>query len=54
VTTKKSSNSPEVKTFRVNLAADLHKRIKIQAAKEERTIQEFVTEALKVYLKGRR
>ena len=54
MTTRKPPDPKELKTFRVNLPADLHRQIKIQAAKEDRKIQELVADALEAYLKKRR
>ena len=42
----------EIKVIQMrNFPADLHKRAKIQAAKEETTLKEIVIKALEQYLK---
>jgi len=47
------ADSKEKKKLTLNLSPDLHKRLKIAAAEEDRTITDIIEELVKAFLANR-
>ncbi len=49
---KQAKSKPEVRMIHIRLPEDIHKKVRVRAAELDTTIQDWVLEAIREYLKA--